>query len=356
MAKFAVRSARLAVQLVALTLAMIIWVDSSQAYTWWHCDGTPMKWETNRAQYDVMRCSIPEGSQRAADVIYGFDEWNAIHGMYDVFSWQWGTTECVRISHDDGRNQVYFGVPAEMDGAVGTTYLRYTSCVSHIVEADVAFNASAMTEWGNPPCNTYNPPGSRTTIVHEFGHALGLDHDDRFMNLMMTSDGEGKYCGNFVIEPHPDDASGGRFLYGSGNRSTDIGASASRLIGSNDVDLNDPTSTVSLCPGDSHTFKWSVGNMGTEDVTYDVAWVLSTNNVITLSDIWLAGNVGALEVAGDFSTWTRTATIPATVSFGAVYYLGIILDYEDRVPERRWSNNNTYFAGKIRIWPASECR
>jgi hypothetical protein len=304
----------------------------------------------------VMRCSIPEGSQRAADVIYGFDEWNAVEGMFDVLVRHFGTTECVGITHGDDRNQVYFGLPSQMDGAVGVTTLRTTSCDADIVEADVAFDASQLTEWGNPPCNTYNPPGSRTTIVHEYGHALGLDHDDRFMNMMMTSDGEGKYCGNFVIEPHPDDVVGGRFLYNSGRRSVDLGASAHWLLGLNDVELSHSTGTTARCPGELHTFRWSIGNLGTEGTVYDVAFVLSTDDVITLSDVWIAGEVGGFEALGDFTTWNDTLRIPRAVAWNTDYNLGMLIDWADNIPERRWSNNNTLMAGKVHIKSQAECR
>lgn len=342
-------------QLLAAFLALALPAGSAHAYSYWHCDGRPVAW-TSPAHFQVMRCSIPEGSQRAADVIYGFDEWNSVEGMYDVFAWEWGPTECVGIEHGDDRNQVYFGVPAEMDGAVGVTAVRMSSCDSDIIEADVAFDAAQMNEWGSPPCNTYNPFGSRTTVVHEFGHALGLDHDDRFMNLMMTSDGEGKYCGNFVIEPHPDDVAGGRFLYNSGRRSVDIGTSAHWLVGLNDVALSPPTATTAVCPGELHVFRWSVGNLGTEGTTYDVAFVLSFDQVISTSDIWLDGNVGAFEPVGAFTTWVQTSRIPTSVAWGTDYNVGVILDWADLVPERRWSNNATALAGKVHIKTPTECR
>jgi hypothetical protein len=352
--------ARLGVAVVAIGLGLA-GARSADAYGWWQCNGTPTRWQSSAAHYQVMRCSIPEGSQRAADVIYSFDEWNSVYGMWDVFSREWGTTECVSISHSNGRNEVYFGVASEMDGAVGVTYLRRDGCTwswstQYIIEADVAFDAGQMVEWGNPPCNTYRLFGARTTMVHEFGHALGLEHYDAVMNLMMTSDGEGKYCGAHAVEPHPDDAAGGRFLYGSGNRSTDIGASEHRLAGSNNVELNTSSGVASLCPGDTHTFRWSVGNMGTEGVTYNVRWYLSTNDTISTSDIAVGTNTGAFEPAGAFDTWSRTITIPGSVSFGTEYFLGTIVDYDDRVSERYWSNNATYMARKIRIKAASQCR
>ena len=355
----------MAIRTVALVSMMTLGVVFSSEYSFGYvydtCNDNPVKWEHDSATYQVMRCSIPEGSQRAADVIYSFDQWNAVNGMWDVFSWNWGTTECVGINHANRANEIYFGVASQMDGAVGVTYVRYDSCsrrsdTRHIIEADIAFDAGHMVEWGNPPCNTIAVSGSRTTMLHEMGHALGLEHYDDVMNLMMTSDGEGKYCGNFVIEPHPDDAAGGRFLYGSGNRSTDIGASEDRLVGPDWVDVNTTLGTQLVCPGDRYTFLWSVGNMGTEGVVYNVAWYLSPNNVISTSDIFVASNSRAYESAGSFNTWSRTISIPFSVSYGTEYFVGTIVDYDDRVSERYWSNNATYMARKVKIRDRVQCR
>lgn len=337
-------------------------IRTAWAYSWWECNDDPTKWESGQANtYQVMRCSIPQGSQRASDVLYSFDQWNAVYGMYDVFSWQWGTTECVGIDHGNGVNEIYFGVSDQMDGAWGTTYLRYDSSCDwwfsdqHIIESDVAINGETAFEWGSPACNSYAPPGSRTTVVHELGHALGLEHYDPVMNLMMTSDGEGKYCGNYVIEPHPDDAQGGRFLYSSGNSSTDLGASEHRLVASDDVDRNTTVGVTQLCPGQQHTFQWSVGNLGTVGKSYNVAWYLSTNTIISTSDIYVASNSGAYQSAGGFNTWSRTVTIPGTVTYGTEYYVGTFIDYDDQIGERYETNNKTYMARKIKIKSKSQC-
>jgi hypothetical protein len=357
MTKWAKRACATAIAAAALLTIP----TAASAYVYWECNDKAIKWENDAANYQIMRCSIPEGSQRAADVIYSFDQWNAVYGMWDVFSHDWGTTECVGIDHSNDRNEVFFAPASALDGAVGTTWVRYDSCfwwfdTQHIVEADMAFDASQIVEWGSPRCNTYQLFGARTTMTHEMGHALGLDHDDGFMNLMMTSDGEGKYCRNYVIEPHPDDASGGRYLYGSGNRSTDIGASEHRLAGPNDVELNTSPGTEMVCPGSKYTFRWSVGNMGTEDVTYNVAWYLSTNDIISTADIRVGSNTGAHENAGSVNTWSRTITIPGSVSYGTEYFLGTIVDYDDKVSERYVTNNATYMARKIKVRPKAQCK
>ena len=347
-----------------LAIAAVVFSFSGQAwgYAWWECNGTPTIWEGSTAKtYKVMRCSIPEGSQRADDVIDGFEQWNAVYGMWDVFSWTWGTTSCVDVYPDNGVNQIFFGTDATLDGALGVTFVRYdsgcggSSSDQNIEEMDIGINGEFAFEWGNPACNTYPSAGSRTTIIHEMGHALGLEHDDRFMALMMTTDGEGKYCGNFVIEPHPDDAQGGRFLYNSGNTSVDIGASEFRVVGSNNVALNTPPGLTFVCPGDQYTFNWSVGNLGNVGRQYDVRWYLSTNPTISTSDIYVAGNVNAYEPAGNFDTWSRTVTIPTSVSNGAEYYLGTFIDWNGKIDERYESNNKTYMARKIRVKAVSVC-
>jgi hypothetical protein len=345
---------------IAGGLSVALAANSAHAFIYHYCNDTNSKWESNSAGYQIMRYSIPSGSQRDIDVVYSFNEWNAVYGMYDVFSWSSGTADPVSIDHDNGVNQIYYGTNAGMDGALGVTYVRYSSSCfwwfddQWIVEADVAINGEFAFEWGNPACDTYST-GNRTTIIHEMGHALGLEHDDSHMNLMMTSDGEGKYCGTHTISPHPDDAEGGRFLYGSGNTSHDLGASEFRLIGSNNVDRNTSPGTTYLCPGNSYTFRWSVGNMGNVGDGYQVDWYLSTNNIISTSDIFVARNTGAFESANGFDTWTKTVTIPTNVTYGTTYYFGTLVDSNNAVAERYEDNNGTYMARRIAIKARSQC-
>ena len=172
---------------------------------------------------------------------------------------------------------------------------------------------------------------------------------------MMTSSGEGKYCGNFVVEPHPDDADGGRFLYSSGNSSVDLGASDFRFTGPDAIAQNNAPGTQELCPGNSYSFRWSVGNLGTVDQRYNVAWYLSTDVFISTSDIKVGSNSNAFENAGGFDTWSRTIRIPSSVSFGTEYFLGTFIDYDEKIAERYETNNRTYMSRKIRIKARGQC-
>lgn len=344
-----------------LGVGLALAAQNALAYGWHQCNGDKSKWSGNSASYQIMQCSIPSGSARANDVTYSFQEWNNVHGMYDVFSWSFGATSCGNINHGNGTNEIFYGTNSGLDGALGVTWVRYSSSCNwswdeqNIVEADIGINGEYNSfEWGNPPCNTYGV-GNRTTVIHEMGHALGLNHYDDAMNLMMTNDGEGKYCGTHTVAPHGDDAAGGRFLYGSGNTSRDVGASEFYLEGPNDVELNTVAGTLNVCPGDRYTFRTSVGNLGTVSETYNIRWYLSTNKIISNSDIYAGAGAGGVVGANNFSTYPWTITIPYNVSYDTTYYLGTFIDWDGKIAERYEDNNTTYMARRIRIRSAGQC-
>lgn len=330
------------------------------AYHYTTCNGHMYRWSGD-ADVRIMTCSAPPGSEKADDLIYGFDEWNAVQTMSDVFDWSWGPADCA-VRTGNGRNEVGFVPRESIDGALGLTLRRYSgACWAwtrsiDIVEADVFINGDANLEAGNPSYCNQKRLGQRTTIMHELGHALGLNHEDDQMALMMSTDGEGKYCGNRMVEPHPDDATGGRRLYPSGGSSRDLAASEFRMTAPDRVDLNSqPNSTRTLCPGARHQVFWSVANLGTVNETYSVRWYLSSNLRITEYDHPVATNVGAVQNAGHFSTWLRQITIPPDTPEG-VYFLGHVVDYDERIWERRGDNNYTYMAERIRVLAADDPR
>lgn len=307
----------------------------------------------------IMSCSAPAGSQKAADIRYSLDEWNSVQGMVDLFE-RSDDDACV-VRTGNGTSEIGFVSRETIDGALGLTLRRYSGgCWAwtagvRIIEADVFINADATLEEGNPQACNAKRLGQRTTIMHELGHALGLNHYDDHMSLMMTSDGEGKYCGSRMVEPHPDDAMGARRLYPTRAESHDLAASEFRLVEPDRVALNSNATVTNLCPGDLHTVRWSVANLGTVDERYNVRWYLSTNRTISTYDTGIATNRGAVQNAGHFTTWQRHITIPYGINPG-LYYLGHLVDYDKQIWERRGGNNYTYMAERVRILAADDAR
>ncbi|MEZ4431509.1 MAG: matrixin family metalloprotease [bacterium] len=194
----------------------------------------------------------------------------------------------------------------------------------------------------------------RATIVHELGHALGLLHEDGQVAMMMSTDGEARFCSHRSIQPHPDDVTGGRRLYGDRAESRDLAASGFYSPGANRIARNMPDRPVLVCPGDRYETHWSVANLGTVDETYNVRWYLSLDRHITTRDRPIATNVGAVQRAGHFSQWPKTITIPRDTPSGT-WYLGHIVDYDQRIWERR-GDNNAAILGQFRVQSARECR
>ena len=346
--------------LAVLVAAAVGLPSIASAYRYNACNGTAYAWSGDDLRFEIMSCSAPVGSQKADDLIYGMREWNAVQSMDDMFDQRWSNNACV-VRTGNGRNEVGFVDGEAIDGALGLTLRRYSGvCWSwsrniSIVEADVFINGDAPLEEGNPAECNRKRTGQRTTVIHELGHALGLNHEPDQMSLMMPTDGEGKYCGQYTVSPHPDDATGGRVLYGDGQRSRDLAASEFRHAGADRVTTNSDGAIRSLCPGGRHLVHWSVANLGTVHETYNVRWYLSSNRNISTADRVIATNIGAVQNAGFFSTWQRLITIPRTIPPG-LYYLGHLVDYDQRIWERRGGNNSTYMASRVRILAANDER
>lgn len=292
-----------------------------------------------------------------------FDQWNNVHGMWNLFSYTSGSVPCNGdINHSNGRNQIYFGLDGEMDGALGVTYIRYSSSCfwwnseQDIIEADIAINSSVTWQLGSPVCTDHRTNRDlnslQYTALHEMGHSVGLGHEKGPSAIMAPTSGGGlHYCYSESIQPNPDDATGGRYLESSGNSARNLAASSFKSAGwgTGLVDPNDPDITRDLCPGDHFDTDWSVSNNGTVGLTYDVQWYLSPNNYISTFDHASSGNSGAHQPAGTNGFWTEDAFVPNTVTPYNTYFIGTYLDQNNQINERIESDNRTYSDMKIKI-------
>jgi hypothetical protein len=262
------------VTLVTGLLALLSDGSEASAYDFESCGGGNVKkWESTiylRQNYNSIESgSLREGAYNAAKA-----RWNNVGAMENMLGTltyppSFGST----LSQSDLYSDVFFSNDLD-DGSVGLEVSMSDGC--EIVVTDViirpGFSSNNPSETG---LGTYN----RAILVHEFGHSLGLAHDEGF-NMMRASvpnpliGGTGEH-----VDVLPDDALGGRILYPQAGSETNLFSSAHLRTSGNVISRNTGAGPVYSCSGGGGqlTVNATVGNNGTTNVTQDERWYVSTN-------------------------------------------------------------------------------
>jgi hypothetical protein len=343
-----VRKTMIALVMGLVTASLIMPTKDAGAYYYLTCDDGDDKvtWSETCSACAHMRISttsMPPGSVWDTEVQSAMASWNDIERSRFTFTVGRDTDG----THDDdnGRNEVYFD---DIDGpgdTLAVTKLRYNLCVpfddADIHEADVEFDVDEAWYTGNFSYTSSNIH-FRLVAVHEFGHAMGLLHEDRRLARMNSFyPNGGPITRDKFVRAIADDRAGARFLYAQdGTARADLVASNYERTGSGTSNLVDSPSSASR--GSTITVEFTFMNIGSANSgEFNIGFYLSSNDTITTSDRLLATNVGASANAGGLVTFSRSLTIPNNVTPGT-YYIGILLDKDNDVTE--WSDGNNGLA------------
>jgi hypothetical protein len=311
----------------------------ANAAAFWTCNGNPVTWEDPFAMVPNT-FSVPPGGLRDASVNNAINSWRGVAGMTDMVSKSSTVTIGNSITTGDGQNDVATVPRANIGGNNGLTLMINSLCFlsSSWEEADVT--AASDLNFGSVKQDTLVSNSGRSTFMHEFGHAHGLDHIQKFNNMRVPQPRPVVGGPNETVDVLPDDADGGRFLYPTGNKEVNLFASAQRLNTGTDKIVMNQSGSVTSCStgGGGITLNSTVGNNGTVDVTQTERWWVSTdpnafNGGIQIFQ-WTNGTFKANSV------FTRQVTFKMPALPVGTYFLFHGVDVLHQVTESREDDNN----------------
>jgi hypothetical protein len=186
-------------------------------------------------------------------------------------------------------------------------------------------------------------------MFHEMTHALGLDHDNRFLNIMGTLGPDPLVAGDRPVSPFPDDIFGLRYLYPS-NSVTNLQVSGQKQGSDNQLDHESVSTTMGSCPGGHVSFPHTLINASSTSQTFNIRYYLAPTATGTETGYTLmtAGwTPGAWVV---YETYDPNPVIPSTIPYGT-YYRRIQIDSGNVVSEISESDNNAYLRRRVSIVP-----
>jgi hypothetical protein len=268
----------------------------------------------------------------------------------------------------NGENEVAYTDSAAVLCGVGCTWTYVEVPTGEIQETDVYMDIDNNWTASHVKSDRWEYGGTdrpaEATLIHEFGHVIGLGHEPDHYNIMGESwthvHVNGSTANSYVGECA---GAGAMALYGEWGYIEDLGVTHWRQEGAHPGDYADhhrtrmwsgifdemtpdgwaTEPTYDVDAGDYYIVEVTMENNGGNRQCGELAVVLSTNDYITTWDTEIRRLSSRCYSPDRPSSAYYGVTIPADTAPGT-YWIGVIYDVEDVVDEVREDNNATYLA------------
>ncbi|GEM_PF-2788495 len=251
----------------------------------------------------------------------------------------------------DNINYITFG---STSGALGVTYSWFSG--SRLLEMDIVFNSAVSWIYNSHPasCSKYSgsPYDFFNVASHEFGHGLGLGHENGVPTIM-NKYYPGGWGGNWEHTMMADDRAGVRANYSSSTPAPlEFICTRWKRINTGFVgSVSNSPSTAAV--GSTITVEYSVHTQGLpkDCKPLRLGFYLSVDETINQNDQLLGFTYFA--PADTFTQGTFTSTIPIPSVTPGTYYLGWMIDDLGMYSETSETNNGTARCATISITSGS---
>lgn len=373
----------------SVMIGMLLSVEQAFAYRQMLCGSIVKKRPTNYLEMSVDPVSMP----------YGQANWNVFQRSITLFNNNpsnfWFGMKAGASNIKVGVNNVsevwFTNDPSLTWGSKSSvnspavTYHMYDSSSCRMTETDMLVSTVNESKWGysNSAAVSKGYGGSYrplvATLIHELGHTAGLDHEERYYNMMGVDYTHVNRNGSLSEGYLGEDASNGLVAsYGLVADTTyqDVSLTHWERVGASGgysthrrVALLSSTGTALACTpqynfgtcagyeyegdqyfkvtrGQSVKLKLGYENNGRDTKIVKTRYYLSTDTNITSTDTYLGEATYTL--ARDLPNYyLYSLTIPTTLTVGKPYYIGAIVDSANTVAEKDETNNTSYTAIKV---------